>query len=202
MATPPDPNWDAASWCDYFGQDLRASIQTDVAPLIRGRGLFGIPRQFFCYVDYLGFLRAGPTWRGTTKKRKDLATTKKAEQFLREVFAQIDPRYGTLDRPLIAIYRQGLVHGFRPGVIEAKTSGQKLTWRIYLGTRHAEAKGDFEHLRINRDFEPGVDLLDLSANCLVEDLEAALEVFRQEIEDEAAAGERVFSTSCKAQPPN
>jgi hypothetical protein len=56
----PDPTWDHARWIEYLRNDLAKSVDSDVRPLLARLGSFGIPRQFFPYVEYLAGLVLGP----------------------------------------------------------------------------------------------------------------------------------------------
>jgi hypothetical protein len=77
-------------------------------------GFYRIPRQVFCYVDYLGALCKGPP-----------AATEKAMFFMDTYLATIDRRYKKFDRLIYEIWRHGTVHEFDPKRLEH--TGKKYT---------------------------------------------------------------------------
>jgi hypothetical protein len=83
----PKPTWGHPEFINYFRQDLAGSVESDIRPLLAKRGAFGVPRQFFPYVEYLAGLVFGPV------SGKDLGSTAHAERFLTQYMTG-DPLYG------------------------------------------------------------------------------------------------------------
>lgn len=187
----PNSNWNATQWVEWLRNDLQFSIKADLRPLVASDGLFGVPRQFFCYVDFLGALREGPT-PSTTKWKKqqgipDLATTAKAEKALKELFGPIDAGYDMHAKVLVRMYRHGLVHAFMPRTLVRKSDGQELFWYSYSGRRRcsiekvypSESAHAVTHLRVMPHHQgfPNCFVMPVSINCLVEDLNDAINAF-------------------------
>jgi hypothetical protein len=159
-------------------------------PLMHTHGMFGIPRQVFCYVDYIGALREGPTPSKRNPKQPELAKTWKAVKVLKELFGRVDPNYVATAELLVRGYRHGLVHTFAPKVLR-RTDGRQLYWAVYRGGRDESGGGvSFtRHLVISpAPVSAGADYLPISIECLVSDLLSALDLFRAEVEDEHKAG--------------
>lgn len=190
----PDPAWGLSGWIDYFSKDLKHSIKTDVDPLVPTLGLFGVPRQFFCYVDYLGALWEGPTTSTVSRKAaqgiKDLATTAKAISVLQGVFGKVYAPYATQAKNLVNMYRHGLVHSYAPKVLKRNSDGEGLAWLSYAGPRSCPyGPTTLTHLLVYKP-NPALPLsnLPVSITCLAEDLRLALDQVVAELQAEAAAG--------------
>ena len=93
----------------YLENDLKESINNDVKKVVEYHsspqrtdesGFFSIPRQVFCYVDYLGYIAFGRNGK-----------TKNAEDFLKEYFPKRYKEYAEL---IFAMWRQGTVHYYKP----------------------------------------------------------------------------------------
>lgn len=94
---------------NYLENNIRTSIINDVktVAIYHSRrykdisaGHFGIPRQVFCYVDYLGFVAFGGR-----------SSTKRAEKFIKKYFPS---NYHPFAELLYSMWRHGTVHEYEP----------------------------------------------------------------------------------------
>lgn len=91
--------------------EVRDMIQRDVIDVAKyhsevGGGHYSIPRQVFCIVDFLG----GVAYNNH-KGERELTSTRKAVRFINEFFPVHYRPYSNL---IVAMWRHGTVHGFRP----------------------------------------------------------------------------------------
>jgi len=77
----------------------------------------GRPRQFFPYVEYLSGLVFGPKGSG------NLGTTTHALDFLTQFMNRVDLLYGQYAKILIHMWRHGLIHTYKPKVLQAASGG-------------------------------------------------------------------------------
>jgi hypothetical protein len=180
---PPDPAWGHAEWVVYFQGDLTNSVQHDVRPLIQSGGLFGVPRQFFPYVEYLSGLVFGPARAGT------LGTTSHARDFLMQFMNRVDPLYGLHAQLLIHMWRHGLIHTYKPKMLQA-ASGRLIGWSSYVGPRTNATGGTItlSHLTPYINSRENHDLFPVSINCLVDDLEQVIHLIASDLQNEQTTG--------------
>lgn len=103
-------------------------------------------------------------------------------QVLRELFSVVDPNYATRSGELYEMYRCGTVHQFKPKNLR-NNAGQFLCWLNYRGIRNdaqINFRGRLDTVsHLNHLADPGSNeaWLAVSSDCLVDDLEAALDAF-------------------------
>jgi hypothetical protein len=190
---PPFAYWGYAEWIDYYRGDLTTSVRNDVRPLVASDALFGVPRQFFPYVEYLSGLVFGPAPGG-----RNLATTARATDFLTRFMSRVDPLYGKHARLLLEMWRHGLVHTYKPKMLKSG-SGRLLGWLSYRGPRKEATgpngqilgvAGTISHLTLRVDPNPAgnLDHLPVEIGSLVDDLEAVLQLIAADLDGERLAG--------------
>ena len=111
----------------YLKGCIRGSIVSDVINVAKLHSLcggtcagwFGIPRQVFCYVDFLGSI----AYNNIPSFNEDGASTRKAVRFIKEFFPKCYRSYANL---LIAMWRHGTVHNFKPFVFYTVKGNKKL----------------------------------------------------------------------------
>lgn len=187
----PDPGWSYPEWINYFRSDLATSVQNDLRPLLATKGSFGVPRQFFPYIEYLSGLVYGPV-PPRPKQKPSLADTTWAKNFLRDFMA--DPLYGQHRDMLLDMWRHGLIHRYQPKALEHATSHRKIGWLSYFGSRN---NSNEEHppgrKLVVSHLTPWVDLagqLDYFPVCIPEvvgDLGKAIEEIAKRLEAEQVA---------------
>ena len=126
----------------YLQTHLRRLVDVELVKLaegyaagsIAGRGHFSIPREAFCYIDYLGEIASG-----------DSGSTKRAVSFIRRFFP---PAYSDYAELLCAMWRHGTVHAHRPYSVRAPLPQSSTSVEVrWLSANH------------NRPRERGVHLL-------------------------------------------
>ena len=145
--------------------ELRDTVRANVRPLLQipGGAPFSVCREVFCYLDHLGHLFTGSNQVG-----------QRFTSFLRTVMSTADDGYREWADVIYQMLRNGSVHEFAPKVLE-NNQGQLLGWGFYGGPRNDATHGP--HLRLRLE-APGLYTLPVSSPCLLDDLEAAIEVFR------------------------
>ena len=196
MPTPPDPAWDYDDWISYFRGDLMSSVAHDVKPLVSSGGLFGVPRQFFPYVEYLSGLVLGPA------TQDKFSTTSQVRTFLKTWMNRVDHRYESHADLLLAMWRHGLVHAYKPKVL-AGPSGRRISWasfdegRTLVRPFRGQEAATFTHLVPFLDPTGPSDVFPVSIFALVEDLEAILGIVAGDIERERDTGHRTLGAKLK-----
>lgn len=178
---PLEPAMGLGQIRSYLDGDLRKSIRDDIGPSIQARqgGYFGVTRAVLCYVDYLGGLYGG--WEGKVNSRtgaKEIATTKKAIAFIKDVLGDVDAAYRQNGALLYKMYRHGTVHLYAPRDLRRKDE-RVLSWLPYRGDRgqwlSVPRAHKVRHLNPIRGDDDS-DWLPVSITCLYHDLLASLDV--------------------------
>lgn len=128
---------------DYLKTDLRQSIINDVRDVAHyhahprrkvNAGYFSIPREVFCYVDFLGQLAFG---KGNTES---------AEKFMKNYFPSNYKNYAEL---IYSMWRHGTVHDYKPKTYYAEYPNQSpKKIRVYwLSNNGNKKKLRKEHLK-------------------------------------------------------
>ena len=150
---------------------LRDTISGDVRPLLLtpGSAPFAVFREAMSYVDHLGHLYSGKEKVG-----------ERFLSFLRGPLARVYDGYSKRAEELYQMYRNGPVHEFQPKVLE-NDSGERLGWLSYRGNRTSQNLPSFgilvTHLVPSRSSTPLLYWLPVSLDCLLDDLERAIDVF-------------------------
>lgn len=166
----------------YLKKEVRKSIINDILDIAKYHsrpdkkkeaGFYSVPRQVFCYVDYLGHLAYGNGY-----------TTEHAERFIREYFPKNYRGYAEL---LYSMWRHGTVHTYKPKRIFAKYPGDKPEMiNIYSLSNNANEAGNRQ---ANMKFFPmhgkkATLYLCINICQLVDDLLSALDGFIQKLKSE------------------
>lgn len=155
-------------------RDIRAAIEADVVDVSRspsalGAGWFGIPRQVFCFVDFLGAV-------AYNNRRDDhnLSQTWKAVRFIEEFFPAEYAPYSNL---LVAMWRHGTVHNFLPYTYYALRGRTRVVveWSSNNGLEEHNRKVNLKLL----DTDRGKNVVCLAVNVcqLADDLLVAFDNF-------------------------
>lgn len=169
--------------------DLKISAKTDIFPIINANkpegGYFGVPRSVLSYVDFLGALYGG--YGGETigkTKRRNIATTRKAKTFLKDIFGEIYEPYREFGEIMYEMYRHGTVHLYRPNTL-INEKGDILEWLTYksgdkgerAGFTKYESKVIYVHHTIPQRFAYGRHIFPVSINLLYDDLLSAIDLY-------------------------
>ena len=108
---------------DYLENNLLRTIENDVAAVLsfheqqQVSGFHSIPREVFCYIDYLGTISKGPP-----------GTAEKAISFVETYMAAADGRYKKFGRLIYEMWRHGTVHEFDPKVLKHTRHRYGIGW--------------------------------------------------------------------------
>lgn len=186
----PKAKWGHRRWIRYFEHTMKTSIKTDIRPLLKTKGAFGIPRQFFPHIEYLSGLVYGPQ----TAKGK-FATGALAERFLEDYMGRVDPLYRQHAHILMGMWRHGVIHTYQPKVLGNSAATRRLGWLSYQGKRKNEEiklwirrkrkKMTVSHLTPHVG-SGTLDHFPVANNCLVRDLARVLDIIADELKAENA----------------
>lgn len=169
---------------DVLKYDIEPILHLDEEP----GGYFGVPRQIFSLVDFLGAMYTGEYRRGKSSRA--------AIKYIQEVMGSdgIDPNYKNNGKLMYEMYRHGLVHLFQPKMFELE-HGTKIEWCVHKRGRtdDIEVKNDREsvykigraqHLEIRDHPTKNSKVLIISLKCLFEDFNKSLRVYFQIIDSD------------------
>lgn len=103
----------------YLHTQIKESIANDINSILRYHkryktGFHSIPRQIFCYIDFLGALVYGKN------------STNNSVRYINKYLGLINPRYKEVSEIIYEMWRHGTVHEYDPKVlIEGKN---RLGW--------------------------------------------------------------------------
>ena len=165
----------------YLDNNIRQSIVDDVKRIARYHndtqvgGFLGIPRQVFCYIDYLGWIAFGYEDNGTPQN------TKCAEEFIKKYFPCNYSDYAEL---IYAMWRHGTVHSYEPYSFYTEDGNRapkkiKILWQSNNDDTPEHRKANMKFfplegrrttLRLNINISQLVDDLLEALNNLIEDM--------------------------------
>lgn len=162
-------------------QNVRSSILNDVRDVAiyhsrhyqgKSAGFFGIPRQVFCYVDYLGFIAFGEN------------STNGAVRFIEKYFPN---NYKAFAELLYAMWRHGTVHQYEPRSFFAKFDDRPMlvavSWLSNNDNQRVQRKRNLKFYSVkgsNRDVHLVINICQL-----VDDLLFALDSYIQDLKSNA-----------------
>jgi len=109
---------------EYIESTLLKAINEDLVQTMKYYekkgcgGYFSIPREVFCYIDFLGLLITG--------NKKDSGN--RSKEFLKRYMAKVNPRYGKAASIIHLMWRNGTVHEFDPKIFYNKIDSFELGW--------------------------------------------------------------------------
>lgn len=174
--------------------DMQDVIKYDIKPILHLKiepgGYFGVPRQLFCLIDFLGAMYTGKYDRGNSSKG--------AEKFIKNIMGDktIDENYKKNGKLMYDMYRHGLVHFFQPKKF-ILNGWNKTGWCVHKKSRKddLEVKDDkggkyviknARHLEIVKhpDSTKDFNVLVISLKCLFEDFQKSLNRYYQVVRDD------------------
>jgi len=168
----------------YLKNEVREMIQLDVVDVAKhhskvGGGFYAIPRQVFCIVDFLG----GVAYNNR-KSEPRLTSTRKAVRFIKDFFPV---HYRSFPDLIVAMWRHGTVHGFRPLVYYTYSGNKRITvkWSSNNGDEDWNRAVNIRLLDTNTE---GTVLMAVNISQLAADLLAAFDKLTARIEKDQAFG--------------
>jgi len=158
----------------YLSTDLKQSLINDVLDVAyyhahpsrkKEAGFFSVPRDVFCYLDYLGQIAFGN------------GNTESAEDFIKTYFPKTYRDYAEL---IYSMWRHGTVHEYKPKTFFAEYPNNtpkriKVAWR---SNNDRSKKARKEHLKFYQmDGKRNTLFLTVNTCQLVEDLMVAIDAF-------------------------
>ncbi len=137
---------------------------------------FGIPRQVFCFIDFLG---------GIAYSDGDGGTTTRSVQFLREFFPE---RYHLIALLLVQMWRHGTVHQWRPIDYYTDVDGQRVIVQWFTNSSDA-LHNRIAHLKTFRTSMPGLVYLVINICQLADDLVQAFHNFADKMREKKSYGD-------------
>ena len=164
----------------YLTISVRETIVTDVVEIAKyhsihrrmNEGSFGIPRQVFCYVDFLGSIAYG-------NQGEEEASTWKGVRFIEEFFPSHYRPYANL---IVALWRHGTVHHFVPFVYYAMSGTQKVLIGWSSNSSNDESDRKVNMKIINKQGNKNILYLAVNICQLADDLLIAFDKFVDMIE--------------------
>jgi len=185
----------------FLSEELKEQILMEVVPIlhlgqIQG-GYFGVTRHILCFIDFLGALYSG--YRAENfKKKEDVAMSKKAIKFIKEIMGDIDTYYKLNGSLFYEMYRHGLVHLYQPKVF-SQPNGKELYWLVYKGPREGALVKEVSGVRhlgiVASPTNQNIEYLPVSINCLYYDLIQAIDLYISLLEKDKAFQRKFISAA-------
>ncbi len=165
---------------EHLERHVLRSIKDDISDVLgfqatRGPGgIHSIPRDVFCYIDYLGSVRYG-----LRDENNNPATTEHAVNFIEEYFFKVNPKYKDIGRLIYTMWRHGTVHEYDPKVLINSSQDSLIGW---LANKSPNPNNTACHLMCLK-YDDSDDEFTIVMNLfqLVEDLLSALKIFIKEL---------------------
>jgi hypothetical protein len=166
---------------EYLKGDFTLALRADIVAILRFHkmldfgGDLSIPRQVFCYIDYLGSLCYGPGPRNNTRH---------AIKFIENYFGEIDERYKKFGELMYNMWRHGTVHEFDPKRYIHSSRKYRMGWR---SSKSSDQKERNRHLKcfmmeVQQDNCPDSYVISINLFELVDHLKQALRKFIEILE--------------------
>jgi hypothetical protein len=155
--------------------DILNSIDDDLLLALKAHenentgGYFSIPRQVFCYIDYLGALM-----------NDGRNSSENAISFMDKYFEKVNPKYSKKNNVIYNMWRHGTVHEYDPKVFKSTSKGFRLGWASNNSSKEENRKWHLSCFCVQgKPF-----LFDISINLfeLVYDLKKSIRLFIKDIE--------------------
>jgi len=141
-------------------------------------GHFSIPRQVFCYLDYLGAL---------ANNGKNL--TQNAIKYMEKYLTPVNSKYSGKCNILYNMWRHGTVHKFFPNTYSSKEKNFELHWGANNTSLEINRKWHLDCFCMENKFGQYNFFINLFE--LVENLRASAKLFIHDVEDKRSEFDRV-----------
>lgn len=180
---------------DYLLGNIAQSWENDVGPILSGRGgFFILPREFFCYCDFLGSFYIGLQERAARQGRQ---VRQAAESYMDEILGEIDEGYRDNRTLLYEMYRHGTVHAYLPKTLRNLRDGRMIiSWLPYRGAReqwqYLEHKSvEIRHL-LPVTLDNNVFRMPVSIDCLYWDLLESIKKYVDIMDTQSPSGNNML----------
>jgi hypothetical protein len=157
---------------EYLEKDLLVAINNDLIAVLKYHedgvgGFHSIPREVFCYIDYIAALRYGEN------------SSINARRFIEKYLGDTNVRYKHLGKLLYEMWRHGTVHEFDPKRLKHSSKKYSVGWQTNNDARKEERACHLECFKVfgtNDRF-----LLNVNLFQLVDDFVHGIQLFIAEL---------------------
>ncbi len=183
---------------NYLSGNIRTSIINDVKDVvmfhsfqdekkIKSCGFFSVPRQVFCYVDFLGLI----AYHSKPRKHE---STENAINFIKEFFPGL--RYKLYADLLYSMWRHGTVHSYEPKAFHTSSEHRKdqlsLCW---FADNSNNQKSRERHLQVYLQKKSIRNAYIFISTCqLVDDLLISLDNFVNKLRNDSDYAEKCYGS--------
>ncbi len=165
---------------EFLKNDMLDSINDDIAAVTQfhgyaGGGYFSIPRQVFCYIDYLGALLSG----------RNAKSTKREMDFIKTYF---DEKYKPIVHILINMWRHGTIHQYKPKTFMVANQIQ-LLWLSNNSSKQCHRQEHLKCYQVDGNREKIIIVINICQ--LVDDLKEAICKFIKRLENNGSEMKKV-----------
>jgi len=177
---------------DYVEKDFLAAINNDLIAVVKfhegtNGGFHSVPREVFCYIDYISVLRYGLPNSST-----------KAIRFIEKYLGSMNGRYKHFGKLLYEMWRHGTVHEFDPKALRHSSKKYSIGWQTNNDSGKEERACHLECFKVKGKSD--TFLLNVNLFQLVDDLVQAIHVFAAELkrtEKRRAEAQRYYNEISK-----
>ncbi len=162
----------------HLEKEFRAAIQNDLIALVEFHkggvgGFHSIPREVFCYIDYISAIRYGSN------------STTNAIRFIEDYMGKSNTRYRYFGRLLYEMWRHGTVHEFDPKRLRHSNNRYSIGWQTNNDSAKRERGYHLECFKVHESkdtFLLNVNLFELvenffdSVSLLIDDLKRSTRI--------------------------
>jgi hypothetical protein len=159
----------------FLKDTVRRAVLSDIVEVARyharrgtNGGWFGVPRQVFCFVDFLGAV----SYNNDPLRRESGASTRKAVRFIDEFFPRCYKPFSNL---IVAMWRHGTVHNFIPFSYYAMKGNRKVTVKWTSNNSNAQHNRAVNLGIFDSEYDTNTVCLSVNTCQLADDLLYALD---------------------------
>ena len=156
----------------YLEQDFLTAINNDLIEVVkfhnRGTGGFhSVPREVFCYIDYISAIRYGGN------------NSSNAIQFIEKYLGRTNARYKHYGKLLYEMWRHGTVHEFDPKRLKHSSKKYSVGWQTNNDSRKTERECHLECFKVYGKSDTYV--LNINLFQLVDDFVESVQILISEL---------------------
>jgi hypothetical protein len=164
---PPSPDI-----IDYLEKDFASAINNDLIAIVTFHdgglgGFHSVPREVFCYIDYISAIRYGEN------------TSVNAIRFIENYLGKLNVRYKHYGRLLYEMWRHGTVHEFDPKRLRHSSKRYSIGWQTNNGSGKEERGCHLECFKVYGKSD--TFLLNINLFQLVDDFVGGVQILISEL---------------------